>query len=633
MNGIDDEVMLGFGVNGGLAEALSGSEKSKWFSWWRVCLYILVLVAGVVALFAVQRSLKLWAVVNDTGASYAVDVSAAMDSAADDKVKLMDYVVSKIDVDDAWVTDEIMSEVRRVDPANSFYLYAAAAEYFKSSGMSYCVKEVTNRAGGFDEMRDVREWEVVDDEKYEQAMVYVREAGKLDGINWHLGGDIDAMLERFRTMKVNKELDNTGQFLAIGTLVGMVPYKMIHLLSLGELFSAKFYALSVEGSVEEVRLWVSEYVTFIGMMLNSDVSLLNELVSEALLKSALGNMLAASERVGLVDQSKLIEKLIDEYAKEQLARSSGLRLKTGSVAYGDKGLHSRDSFIMEYFCPDILSRLGDKKIDLPDVNAGRFADHAFAGRVLSIVGFMVVLVLLLLCLSILFIYSGEMRHLAMHGLGALRMADGLLIIGLGVFLPVVFYVIINEYTSLGVREWSVLVAKFSLVTIQFAGMLVCVCMLSVLLLQWRLCVRLPKLVTKVSVLAWVLTGMAFLSVVVIGFYDVDSQILPYGLAVTLLILAGLLGVCMLGVYLFSKKYVFTRVILFSGILPVYGFVMVVFAGMSLMYHAQEKYWVSESGEITFEAEQGGLLAVEYRVAQALKADSRGRLELIRDAFD
>jgi hypothetical protein len=285
---------------------------------------------------------------------------------------------------------------------------------------------------------------------------------------------------------------------------------------------------------------------------------------------------------------------------------------------------------MHYSGLPILRHAVEKeKIIMPRTKEGRLSDHAFAGRLLTLLSFLGLAVIILGMWIFFFAKRKEVRKMSMQALSALTLTDGLIVVVGGVILPVITYLIINEHTVLGVREWSVLALSSAMVVIQFTGILVTVLTLSLALLHWRLSVRLPGVISKVKVLGWVLPALSFSALILIGMTDTKGETLPWNLAGGFISLALLGWVVMALASAFRKKDEHSRIAICRGMLWVYASVLVVFSGLYHYYHAQEKHWISESEEITFKPEHLGLTNIEYRTAQQMRKEVKERLAMIR----
>ncbi len=635
-----------------LADLLS-AYRGKWFSWWRVGLSVLTLAAVVLILQSYVKEgeqLKQYLGFesmedySDEGMAFALEIAnqrkreklSRRKSDPSSKVYFMDYVVTSFANGGEYPKmEEILAEAERVDPENSYYYYLAATIHTASLDGTTCVKKVSPDLYGSSyktDMGQVEEWEVLDREQYEMALNYIKEAGKRQGIIDRTLGVQSEKLEKFRKMKAGKEMDWLGQNLAAYELV-MDDHYSIRMVGMSRIFDTKFYELSENGSAVEVSFWMTEYKRLIDTLLHERGSIIDFMVAKALLKSPLANMRAAAERVGMDDEVVKITACIDQLNQDEVVLEAQREERGGYELDGESlenETYSRDSYNMHFSGPITLRHAVEQdKVVLPSTKEGRLSDHAFAGRLLIALIFLGLLFVVIGMWVFFFAKRKEMRTLSMQSLNALTMLDGLIVLVGGIILPVFVYVMINEHTALGVREWSVLALSSALVVIQFSGMLVTVLTLSMALLHWRLSVRLPGIISRVRMLGWVLPVLSFSAMSLVGLTDTKGETLPWNIAGAFISLSILGWVLIVGVSAFRKKDALSRIAMCRGMLSVYACLLVVFAGLYHYYHLQEKRWISESEEITFKPEHLGVMTIEYRTAQQMRKEIKERLELIR----
>ena len=206
-----------------------------------------------------------------------------------------------------------------------------------------------------------------------------------------------------------------------------------------------------------------------------------------------------------------------------------------------------------------------------------------------------------------------------------------MVILLGVILPLLCYLLVNEWSvaGLSVREWSIVAESSALAVIQFLGMFVTVLSLSVAILHWRLRVRLPELVDHLRLLRWVLPALSFSAMILIGVADRPNDTLALNLSGTFISLS-FLGWMVLGmIAAFIKSNELTRVLLCRSLTSVYTFCVVIFTGLQYHYHAQERQWVSLSEEVTFKKEDRGMMKLEYEVTKQMRKELISELDMIR----
>lgn len=634
-----------------LAEVLS-AYRGNWFSCWRVGLSVLTLAAVVLILQSYVKEgeqLKQYLGFesmddySDEGMALVLEIVnlrkreklSRRKSDPSNKAYFMDYVVTSFaNGGEYQPMEEILAEAERVDPENSYYYYLAASIHTASSDGTACVKKVSPGLYGSSyktDMGQVEEWEVLDREQYEMALNYIKEAGKRQGILDHTIGVRLEKLEKFRMMKEGKEMDWLGQNLAAYELV-MEDHYSIRIVGMSRIFDTKFYELSKNGTAVEVSFWINEYKKLIDTLLDERGSIIDFMVAKALLKSPLANMREAAEQAGMDAEVEQITACIDQLNEDQVILGEQRKVYARDSEAFPKEAYSRDSYLMHYSgAPNLIHAVEKDKVVLPSMKEGRFGDHAFSGRLLTLLSFLGLVIVVIGMWIFFFAKRKQMRTLSMQSLSALTIMDGVLVVVGGVVLPVSLYLMVNEWMALtlSVREWSVLTMASALVVIQFSGMLVTVLTLSMALLHWRLSVRLPGIISRVRILRWVLPVLSFSAMILVGLTDTKGETLPWNIAGAFISLAILGWVVMAGVSAFRKKDELSRIAMCRGMLSVYACLLVVFAGLYHYYHAQEKHWVSESEEITFKPEYLGVMTIEYRTAQQMRKEMKERLELIR----
>ncbi len=474
---------------------------------------------------------------------------------------------------------------------------------------------------------------MIDKRRYDEVLNYIIEASKRKGMIIHprvYGLD---RLEGFQKMKQDKKMDWQKQIVSLIDSFKEYQACSRHLFDLQMIFQTKFYELSKNGTEQEVRFWVGEYQKLMNTILDEQGSLIDSMYVQGMLSWNLANMRAAAEHAGMdVEVKKFtncIAKLILDNKKRESKRE---QRKLHEKDYQALAMESypRESFSMLYLVEHLTNYVLDAdKVVMPDMKSGRNSDHAFASRFLVIASFVIVVLMVIGMWIFFFAKSKEMRKMSMQSLNALNVTDGLIVLLGGVILPLILYVYVNEFTVLGVREWSVTTLSYGLVLIQFTGMLITVLTLSVALLEWRLSKRLPVLIPRARMISWVFPCLSLSAMILIGMSDANGETLPLNLAGALISIAFLGWVVKSVVSSFSKNDRLANLTMCRGMLSVYAAVLVLFTALYQYYHAQEKYWVSMSEEITFKSDYMGYSTVEFRIAQQLRKEMLDRLDIIR----
>jgi hypothetical protein len=140
--------------------------------------------------------------------------------------------------------------------------------------------------------------------------------------------------------------------------------------------------------------------------------------------------------------------------------------------------------------------------------------------------------------------SKDIRLMSLQVLSSIKLLDAILVVFCGVVFPVIVYVIINEKTALGVREWSVSSAIFLLAPLQFCGMLLTTFTLTSVLLRRALAKSLPDIVKPTRLYHWCLPVLSFLAMLLVGISDSRSEILSWTIS---LILVSIVALAWMGI--------------------------------------------------------------------------------------
>ncbi len=614
-----------------LAEILSAYPAKK-YPWWRVVLVVLTVVAVVVMVGAIvdywgTRAKLVETMMNPMSMFFDEDT---FENEAELKFKtepthkgyFMQYVLTNLDSDELGI-EEMLKLADEVDPENALYLYLAAGK----DDREIVKKQYASSSGLSDEERFKRttEYEVLDNERYKKALNYIVEAGKYGKIVDH---SLEVRLEKLSEARENHPQDYLGRFASFRTMHEVRFYSM-NMLNVTTILDAKFYELSKDGTEEEVLFWKGEYLKLLDKMLENDGVLIDLLVMKAALKSVLANMQAAADRVGMDGEVEKITEFSDMLYREREAQKNVRKLRRDE--WKNRTEFSEESYLNELSYAPMLSHLPSNvqlEVNI-DPAPGRLVEHALLGRILVTLSFVLIGVF---CLGMWIYYgnkSKEMRVMSNQVLGSLSWLDGVLVVLGGVVFPVVGYVLINEQTGLGVREWSVGSVAGLLVLLQFCGMLLTVFSLSSVLLRWRLSKSLPEIVKSCAWYRWFIPCTAFVAMILVGFSDSKEEMLPWVVSLMLLSISLLAWVGVSIGQCFFKSEKLVKLTLCRGLLSLYAAALILMVGLSFYYHAQEFKYVAEDESFSMKEEHLGVSVLEYRVVEKMRESLRERLEIIR----
>jgi len=615
-----------------LSELLSEYEGSA-FSWSRIGLGIVTLIVVVLMLFGLRGSgsdLKLLFGLSDPMHMDFLEVSEPENTAKEEyetnlesPAHLMLYAL-ECQKSGEGVTDEIFDKAEQIDVDNGFYHYIAAAD----DSVEVIKKKLMTLSGTLSEREEFEKvvaHEVLDRERYGAALRHILEAGKKRGIEDHIS---ELRLDKLRELKAAIPQDYLGRISTMAEVWGGEIYS-VELMKVSQLLSAKFYELSQGGTQEEYRVWKEQYLNLLDAFAEDEMLLIDTLVLQAILREPLPNMRAAAENLGLEDEARKITVLLDKLFREKQAQKAEREAVENhaeeAAEYSKYGyVHDASYSSVIRYLPVSVS-LGYEVDSAPC----RLAEHALAGRLGVHVVF---LFLLLVCVGMWIYYFNKpawRRRMSLQILGALSFSDGAQIVLLGVVLPIMMYILVNEYSSLGAREWSLFSADGMLAGCQFVGMFFWVITFASVLLRRSLARSLPEIAMPVRWSQWVMPVLSFLAMLLVGFSDSVEESLTWMLSFVVLTLVALTWACLSIAQCFGKTHRVWHLSYCRGLISVYAVLMILMFGLSKYYYAQECKYLAEDETMLFKEEYLGANLLEHLVSQELKQHVLTQIDEVR----
>ena len=504
-------------------------SKSNLFTWWRVVLSVLIITL-VFMLYKTLNETKIGVKMINQGSDsdHYFEVKGPdpsyktkHESVPNHKGYFMQYAL------DGWgdadhSTDKIMELADKIDPENSLYHYLAAGINYKN-----VIGKVDSNETNLSERQDfnkVIEYKILNQDAYNKALNHIKEAGDRKGIQDHIS---EISMEKLEKIKTKVPQGYFAKVALISEAFG-VQYYSIDLINTAYILEAKFYELSRNGTIEEFMFWKDQYLKFIDDFTKHETTIIDILVAKAIIRTPLTNMRAAASHLKIDEEVKKITQLLDVLFLEKKVNNRPTRAED-LLSYSKFGYlaYLTDSPTRRQLPPDLS--LGEEVSPEPY----RLLEHTFFGRMMLIVS---IFLTFIICISMWIFYWVKRKNkttLPLKALSSLSLVDGCLIICGGVILPMLGYVIINEKTSLGVREWGIHSADYMLFAIQFNSMLITIFTLSALLLRLRLTKTLPEIIEPIKWQHWCLPCFSILAMILVGLSDTYSEVLP-------LVIAGLL---------------------------------------------------------------------------------------------
>jgi hypothetical protein len=275
----------------------------------------------------------------------------------------------------------------------------------------------------------------------------------------------------------------------------------------------------------------------------------------------------------------------------------------------------------------VVSRMSDHAppVREEDLQPGRLADHEGFCRVSSLAAWLV-LGLMLGCAAV-FPSRGSVlvQRLSRRLVDLLRPVDWAWILGAGMILPLLYYILIYRFTPLGARELSLRVSLFMVPAGQVTSMAFLMIATPLQIARWRLGKRGAMLgwQNKRPWVGWiaVICGALALPAFGLGFLGENGN------PSMVMIAAALLGILVLVWLVFGIRAVFSkgtpllrRVTLSRILVPAYALGMLLMAASMPFYHAAEKRWLAQDRLMEITPEAPALSRYEWQVAQAMRAE-------------
>lgn len=272
-----------------------------------------------------------------------------------------------------------------------------------------------------------------------------------------------------------------------------------------------------------------------------------------------------------------------------------------------------------------LKRLNfDPNDHVPDRNV----DHSMLTR--SLAGIVTLLLFFVtLVVSSYVVSKGRLaRFFGGRLIGELGVFDWVVIVVGGVVLPLLLYVVVNQYSPLGLRRWGVVAFGSWAVMVQFLSMFVLMMTASYCLLRMRLCVRTGGVVKRVNGWVWLPVLSSVLSMLCIGLSAYDYGWLAEVSYVCLAYPVGFLLVKGFKAWISNERMISVSA-LNRGMVVILILILVCSAFLVKFYYADEKRWIREDTLFTLNPEHLGEDSRSYRTAQQMRKELRERLEIIR----
>ncbi len=512
---------------------------------------------------------------------------------------------------------DFLKTAKELDPDNGWFI-AIAAAMAAQEGIDRNAKTTLTPGGA--KLRPVQ-----DQAKLDEAIGLFHQAAQLERFDSYQG-----TLLKQRILLLPERTDVASQGAPLTYLASMSTLNL-RLRHLSEAIAVKANELAKAGDKEGFQGLLEDWEKFVPRYAAvHHTNLVDILLAYVFVGTPLKSLAEAAAELGMPEEARRLQEL-DRRMEEQKA---AIRAKPSS-AEEKIGLHS--GLLAGRSIPVIAGQtLTPVPIAPEELEPGRMADHAFAGRILSLLGWLV-LGLALVASGFFRSRGGPLqRALSASLLRLLRPGDWAWIIGGGILLPFAYYQIITEMTPLGAKEWSLRASMFMTPSGQFGAMISLMIVLPLLIARWRLSRRAgaaglasrtsswERAAVVLCILALPCFGVPFLMG---GKASGEALIAASCLLAALQLCTLLIGIRAL----FGRRGQLVRRIALSRImLPAYATGMLLLAAMTFVYHAAEKHWLAKDTLMMWTVEKPGIGRYEYDAAQQFQKDFLELLEAPSD---
>jgi hypothetical protein len=507
----------------------------------------------------------------------------------------------------------------RIAPENAFLLYFLAGQtgkktYSKNSrtGSSPPVRTVDGvRLGS---LPREAEFTITDQAAFEEALKLVEKASTIAGFETYTN---EMTCARLRLLPVGNMAEfGRSLIYAYGTTAAGI----IHLRNVADLLNARAEQLSKSGQKEEFISLTKQRNAFVAHLgRNPDVLLVGELVHRVIAVSTLTNFQAAAERLGLTE-------IAESYRKQGVAfQEEKDRLEIRANKEEDPFPEDKASSLHRLTLPMVARQVtAPPPLSEADFEPMRRAEHELLGGL----GILAIAICLPLAALVVFLFrftaTPMIRVPAKRMAGVLCMADWAWVIGFGVVLPILCFLLVTRFTPLGGREYGATFFVFTFPGVQLAALLLALLIVPAILVRWRLSKRLAPfgfgdrftvplaLAVMAMIAVWSLAALPVVEqltkVDLLNHFTFAALAAPPVLCLCLLFANALRSI--LGKPAARLAQCATAI----AVLPAYPIAILLLCALTPIYSVAEKRWLAKETLLRIDPDAPDLGAYEFKVA-------------------
>ncbi|QJE97008.1 hypothetical protein [Luteolibacter luteus] len=500
---------------------------------------------------------------------------------------------------------DFLATARRLDPGNAWFLSIAAGVVAKDA-LDTTGYPTTTPGGA--KLRPIK-----DPAKLDEAMSLLHEAAQATRIESY---STDLLRQRIKLLPPRTDVIN--QVIPIYYVAGTSTLSL-RLRTLGDAVAARANQLAKSGDADSFRQLTADWDKFSRTLASARyANLVDMMITLVTVRIPLKSMIESAKELGLTAEEERLQKLEDRFDAWKTVASG--------KPYDNKPLELHGSVLASTSLAPLSKQTRETiPITETELKPGRLADHAFAGRLLDLLGWLALALTLLAAFLYRFRASKLVRGLSLRLQALLQPLDWAWIMGVGIIAPFASAQLIQRFTPLGGSEWSLRDKGLIVTSGQAVSTLLMMIFLPLLIARWRLSLRAGAAGLSCRTRLWTSACAIFGALALLLFGAIAlSEPLNRTLtgAACLILVALALTTSTIGIRaIFGQQGQLLRRVTLSRILmPAYATGMLLMMGLFLIHHAEEKHWIARDQFTGINPDKPGLSGYEHEVTQQMRRE-------------
>jgi len=554
------------------------------------------------------------------------------DSSPDNPAYFMEYASAYLSDHEYQLPPDFLETARHLDPDNSWFTYLAAAVTLRGMVEPQRQSKAARDAG------EAKTWTIRDQRKMDEFIALLHQASG------------QARFDSYQNRMTKERIrfiprDDFTEFVAsCVAAAGCLPELYFQILGKG--IAAKSWQCAEQGDREGFFRLLADVEALNTRWADSETgNMIGELVFVSCLTAAVPNLHAAAVKLELTEKVEQLKGL-DERLKE---RQQEVRARQSAEA-GERAEARASTLISTNLTNYVKS---PPPLTDDDLKPGRLTDHEFFSRACCLAAWLLFAVSMGLFALARFRLPAVVRRLVPRIGLLLRPVDYGWLIGAGILLPYAYMMIINRFTPLGGRDWSIgdttmyFLRQFRetvadpgwrdwsiwdtrvyLPMAQFLGMALLMLVVPVLVARWRLSRRIamPDLCGGRSWMAWLAVMCTAVFIPLAGWIAPEAYkreiYQPWLIGLAAVPVVWLLVAALRALFGRAKPRLLYRGVIARALVPVYAAAMLLMAAAALGHKAAERYWFQCDTLMRMDPAFPAMSPYEYEVARQLRAEIR-----------